>query len=107
MVSPEDPAASMMDWLCLAGVLAGGTQVSSRPVSELLPCRGSSSHATYFVVLGFFLSCLQPRFSGGPTRSNLIFINSEGVHSFSSPVETKTKPLPQHNIFPAFHSEVR
>ena len=38
--------------------------------------------------------------------SNWIFINFDGIHSFSSPVETKAKPLPQCNTCHGFHSEV-
>jgi hypothetical protein len=39
--------------------------------------------------------------------SNLGFTNLEGIHSFSSSVEIKSKAPPQCNIFPATHSEVR
>ena len=38
--------------------------------------------------------------------SNLIFISFDGIHSFSSPVETKAKPLPQLNTHPGFYSVV-
>ena len=37
--------------------------------------------------------------------SDLTFINFDGIHNFSSPVETRVKPLPQHSTSPGFHCE--
>jgi len=37
---------------------------------------------------------------------NLIFINFDAFHSFSSLVETKAKPYLQNNTHPGFHPEV-
>ena len=35
-----------------------------------------------------------------------IFINFDGIHRFSSPVETRKKSIPQSSTSPNFHSEV-
>ena len=45
-------------------------------------------------------------FSKGFSFSKWIFINFDGIHSFSSPVETRIKCLPQRNTSPDFHFEV-
>lgn len=85
----------------------------SQLVSEMFPYRGISTHVTFgfflflfwfwfvlfsfvFILLGFFLHFLPPGFSGDLPGSNKIFINFQGIHSFSFPIVTKTKALPQY-----------
>ena len=38
--------------------------------------------------------------------STQILINLDGIHSFSSPVDTNVKSLSQCNTYPGFHTEV-
>lgn len=59
------------------------------------------------VLLMFLISFMSiDRFFNGLLLSTLIFINFEGIHSFSS-VETNIKHLSQCNTCLSFHSEVR
>ena len=45
-------------------------------------------------------------FPRGFSFTNWIFTNFNGIHSFSSPVETRAKVLPQHSTSSGFHYEV-
>lgn len=100
MTNSEDFVANKMYWLCIVEVLAGDLKaVAMLEGSAILPC--------FILFLDFFFFLSTAKIFRSLPLSYLSFIHLEGIHSFSFPVETYTKPLPQHNTFSSFHSEVK
>lgn len=108
MICLDSCVANKMYCLRIHSLSLSGDIVMSQTVSVLFPCRGISN-TSYLLCWSLSFLLTAKVFRESPPLLNLmfrvlflfyfIFINLEGIHSFSFPMETETKPLPSVTHF--------